>query len=102
MNKRVSRILLLFLIVIQIMNIGYWGAQKKGYHIDEIMTYLMTNGFPENRHLIVYDDEYQNHWHEEPRKYILDAFTVQDEERFDFEGVAETNSRDVHPPLFYY
>lgn len=103
-KRNITSLMLLavaLVLVMQIANVIYWGMKKQGYHIDEIMTYHIANGFSSSGFLVAEQDDYKNVWHEQPLNYLMNALTVQENERFDFRGVSEITGRDVHPPAFY-
>lgn len=45
LNNNKHLIILTILIIIQIINIIFWGTQKEGYHIDEIFSYGLSNSY---------------------------------------------------------
>lgn len=104
MRKKIksAHVVLMFVLILQIVNIVWWGNAKKGYHIDEMSTFHLANGFGITRYQVTDEVDYENQWHHEPQKYLIDWMTVQEHEKFDFRGVNTINSRDNHPPLFYY
>ncbi len=77
----------------------FWCAQKKGWFLDEVYTYGLSNSHyaPFVRDLksgnmvdAIYD-----------RTELTDYLSVQDNERFDIGSVWYNQQQDVHPPLYY-
>lgn len=70
-----------------------YGELKKGFHVDEISTYMLSNG-------------YYNAWPYEVNRwltpdYYLDFLTPIKDERFALFSVFKNQAGDVHPPLYY-
>lgn len=98
LTKNKYTIILVLLIVLQITNIIFWGAQKEGYHIDEIFSYGLSNAYYDP--FPFYQDEgYFMEWHDV--EYFKDYVMVSDDHRFAYDSVWYNQSEDVHPPLFY-
>lgn len=98
LSKNKYNIILCILIILQIANIIFWGNQKEGYHIDEIFSYGLSNGY--------YDpfpyygtDDYFMQWHD--AKFFSDYVMVPTEHKFAYDSVWYNQAADVHPPLFY-
>lgn len=99
MNQKNTWLFILILLL-QIINIIYWGFQKEGYFGDELYSYqfICQTDYPSinsNRP----DQDYLNNWHSS--EYYQDYFTISGEEAFDFAGVYNSIKSDVHPPLYY-
>ena len=90
-TKQYSLILLLMLIV-QVVFICFYGAQKAGYHQDEYYSY-----FSSNRSLGFYYPDRE--WVDTDT--LRDEFVVKRGEGFNYGLVHLVQSWDVHPPLFY-
>ncbi len=80
----------------QILVLLFFAGQKKGYFIDEIYSWGLSNGYykPFVASYDVFErwmggDEFQ------------DYMTVQEGERFAYRSVYYNQTQDVHPPLFY-
>lgn len=87
-------------ILLQLVNLIYWGCQKGGYYGDELYSYGFVSSvdYPsinEDRP----GEKYLDNWHDSG--YFRDYLTVSDEEAFDLKGVCSSIQQDVHPPLFY-
>lgn len=76
-----------------------WCIAKKGYFIDELFTYGLCNS--DGWRIDYYDmyEDYLDHWHD--ASLFHEYLTVQKDGRFDFAGVVENVSADVHPPVYF-
>jgi len=85
-------ILLFVILAVQILVCLYFGVCKKGFHEDEYYSYYSTN-----RSLGLYEPDraFQD------ASVIRNEFTVLPGEQFQYARVAEAQSWDVHPPLYY-
>lgn len=85
-------ILLFVILAAQILVCMYFGVRKKGFHEDEYYSYYSTN-----RSLGLYEPDraFQD------ASVIRNEFTVLPGEQFQYARVAEAQSWDVHPPLYY-
>ena len=97
-EKKFIGFLFAVIVLIQTICIISFGIQKKGYHIDEIYSYILSNSYSADR--ISNDNSVWNHWIEgdEFSKFI----TVNEDETFSYDKVYLNNTTDAHPPLFYY
>ena len=91
-------IILIFIIILQIFNIIFWGTQKEGYHIDEIFSYGLSNSYYDPFPYYESDDYYM-YWHNV--EYFKEYVTVSEEHRFAYDSVYYNQSQDVHPFLYY-
>lgn len=91
-------LVLTIIIILQISVFIYFGYQKEGYHLDETYTYSLSNGYYQpflNR----MSDYYQN-WHEDI--YFYDSIMATDDDKFSYDSVYYNQTKDVHPPLYYF
>lgn len=95
-EKRKSAVILTLFVTLQVLVLLAFAAQKKGYFIDEIYSWGLSNGYYKP-FVISYD--VSGRWvdGELLQKYM----TVQPGERFSWGSVWYNQSQDVHPPLFY-
>ncbi len=83
---------MLLILGLQICNMIYFGHQKMGYHEDEYYSYFSSN---RSDGLYTTDRTWQD------RDTILREFSVEEGAGFHYGLVAQVQSWDVHPPLFY-
>lgn len=74
-----------------------FAMQKESFHLDEIYTYGFANGY---QHPFINAEDDLMKWHDP--SFYHDYLTVQDNERFAYESVYETQSRDLHPPIYSF
>ena len=91
-------LLLIVILVMQIMVMGYYVDQKKGYHVDEIFSLTQANGMLDGTS-IRSSAYWFNHWNSSD--YYWAFLTVQYGERFEFKAVYNTISQNVHPPFYH-
>ncbi len=97
-NRGRNYFILALLIVCQIVSVTIIAVQKQDFHIDEIYSYVLSNSYSYDR--LTNHDAFWNQWVDSA---VLDeAVTVQSGERFAYSSVYHNNSRDAHPPLFYW
>lgn len=96
--KNKYTIMLMVLIILQVANIIFWGNQKEGYHIDEIFSYGLSNGYYDPFPYYETDDYFMV-WHDV--SFFSDYVMVPTEHRFAYDSVWYNQAADVHPPLFY-
>ena len=96
--KNKCAIILVILIILQIVNIIFWGTKKEGYHIDEVFSYGLSNGYY-NPFPYYETDDYFMVWHDV--EFFTDYVMVPTEHRFAYDSVWYNQAADVHPPLFY-
>lgn len=83
----------ILLLALQLLTIFYYGSRKEGFHEDEYYSYYSTN-----RTAGLYEPDRE--WVD--RDSIRNEFVVLPGEEFNYGMVAEMQSWDVHPPLFYF
>ena len=91
-NKKTSYFLMTILMLLQLMMCIYFGMQKQGFHQDEYYSF-----FSSNRSLGLYEPDRE--W--QTARTIRNEFVVLPGEGFRYGLVAQVQSWDVHPPLFY-
>ncbi|MVX56460.1 YfhO family protein [Parasutterella muris] len=91
-------ILFCSLVLLQLLLLFYFGNQKKGFFIDELWSYNLSNSymFP----FIGDAKDYFGRWL--PSSFFLDSLTVQPDQKFEYGSVFASQAADVHPPLYYY
>lgn len=98
MSKKLFVLLLMVIIISQAALTVYFGAQKSGYHMDEMFSLLLSNHDCSVWMSAPYED---NNW------TFSDAFfhaltTPDTEDRFQYAQVYASNANDVHPPMYYF
>ncbi|MFD1401125.1 hypothetical protein [Robinsoniella peoriensis] len=93
-NKNIIFIMLAILTFQSVIYI-YAGNKKEAFHIDEYLTYQLSNG------VFGLSDPIENGKIYTNTNPFLKCFVVDQETRFDYKGVWENQSRDVHPPFYY-
>lgn len=83
----------LILLLLQLAVLLYYGSRKAGFHEDEFYSYYSTN---KTAGLFVNDRQWQE------RDSYRNDFVVLPGERFRYGVVAQMQSWDVHPPLYYF
>ena len=99
LSKNKYHIILVILILLQVTNIIFWGSEKEGYHIDEIFSYGLSNGYYDPFPYYDNKDTHFMNWHNV--EYFKDYVMVSEEHRFAYDSVYYNQSQDVHPPLYY-
>lgn len=93
-KKRIGiKAAIVLLLLLQLAVLFYYGSRKAGFHEDEFYSYYSTN---KTAGLFVNDRQWQ-----EQDSYRND-FVVLPGERFRYGVVAQMQSWDVHPPLYYF
>ncbi len=98
MKYRKKGIILVIIIAVQVLFLGYAGAKKQEFHIDEIYSYTLSNSYHADK--ISHDDRLWNTWIS--GNDLHDLLTVQKGERFAYSTVYRNNTTDCHPPLYYW
>lgn len=94
-NKNKKKIFIGLLLLLNILIMLSFGIRKNGYNVDELYTYGLSNSYFDPFIDITENTKLSN-------EYIQDYFTVQENEKFAFDSVYSNQSRDVHPPLYYF
>lgn len=95
---RRKKMAFLLILLIQATVILWFGFQKKGYFIDEIYSFGLSNGYYKP-FVTSYGDQIFDQWSE--RSILDDYMTVQKGEQFAYGSVLYNQAQDVHPPLYY-
>ena len=98
MQKIKQPLLLALVILVQLLVLVGWAAQKQGYHVDEIYSHTLANS--QYRPFIQNLEGYTTRW--QTGQELLDALTVNESDAFDFGSVVYNQTQDVHPPLWYF
>ena len=85
------------LIGIQVLVLFLFACQKKGYFIDEIYSWGLSNGY--YKPFITSYDTIFEYWLD--GEEFQDYMTVQQGEKFSYASVYDNQTQDVHPPLYY-
>lgn len=80
----------------QILVLLFFAGQKRGYFIDEIYSWGLSNGYYKP---FVASYDVFDRWIEGDA--FQDYMTVQEGERFAYRSVYYNQTQDVHPPLYY-
>jgi hypothetical protein len=96
-NKKKIMLIFILIVSLQIVNLVFWGWQKPNFFGDEIWSFNFANSsfFP----LMNDAASYQNKWLD--NNFWLQAFTVQDTERFNYSSVFYNMTFDNHPPVYF-
>ena len=97
MKEKKIRLIMVLILVVQLLNVLYWGSKKEGYYIDELWTYGLANSY--EAPFLWEKAGYMNEWHEP--EFYMDYLVANEGEKFAFHSVYENQARDVHPPFYY-
>lgn len=97
-SNKLTVFVLILILIFQTAVLIIAGYEKKGYHIDEIYTYILSNSYDYER--ISHDDGALSTW--QKGKYFNKFVSVDTNERFAYDKVKYNNGLDAHPPLYYY
>ncbi len=98
MNKRAlsKKIIILFILLVQIAGIIYATSKREYYHIDEFYSY----GLMQYKRAFIYENEdFIGNWHNSD--YYKDYLTMNEKEKLDFTRIYFNQAEDVHPPFYY-
>ena len=98
-NHRKSTFAFCIILIFQLCVLTYFCCQKKSFHIDEVYTYILSNSYHTDR--ISNSDKVFDRWINGEETFH-DFVTVQSGEQFAYHKVYYNNSRDAHPPLYYF
>ena len=87
-----SVLFMLLLLMLQVIAAFCFCGQKTGYHYDEYYSYYSSN-------VSLGLGPWSQDW--KTGEDIFNEFAVLTGERFNFSKVAEMQSYDVHPPVYY-
>ncbi len=97
-KKHITLILFIVLLVLQTSLVTYISAQKQGFHIDEVYSYILSNSYDTDK--LGNAQNLKDRWIDSSE---WDEFTtVQNGEQFTYGNVYKVNSTDAHPPLYYW
>lgn len=82
------------MLCLQIFTMIYFGGQKQNFHVDEYFSYYSAN---DNDFYIGLQDRVWN-----KSDITIEKCEVHIGERFNYKNVYDMETRDVHPPLYYY
>ncbi len=92
-KKKISMLVFVFIVIIHIGLILFYGMRKEGFHEDEYYSYWTSGGYAQILPIGYYD------WRTGPE--VQDQFMVNPGEEFQFDAVIQYQIEDVHPPLYY-
>ena len=99
MMKKALSVCLIWILLAQIAVMIYYGNAKQGFHMDEILSFQISNLFEEKEgYHIGHRSDLYDRWHE--TEYFADAVMMQEENAFDFSGVCQNLKFDNHPVFF--
>ena len=93
-------IMLIISIAVTLSVCIYWGVEKSGMFIDEIYSYGLSNGYYTPFIRSVKDGEMTDKIL--TKQEMIDYVTVGENDAFKFDSVYYNQTKDVHPPLFYW
>ena len=95
--KKINPVLLFTLILLlQTYLMVAKGYEKDFFHLDEAFTFMLSN----SKYGIEIPDEYKNNWRSGNDYYNL--LTTSVDSRFNYKQVYTNQTKDVHPPLYYF
>ncbi len=111
---RPTVLLILIILLESIYTLYYFTNVKNGFHSDEMWSYGLSNSYYlPSVYLPVYDEDNSNinyinasdcinlnEWIS--GEYFNDYLTVQEGERFSYDSVYYNQTKDVHPPFYYF
>jgi len=90
------RIYLIVVILLQLIIVIFLGHQKQGYHVDEIFSFVFANSYENPK----FDQGMYHTWfHPE---YFSDMVKVSASHQFSYITTYQNQTRDVHPPFYYF
>lgn len=84
-------------LLVQTVMMVYFGTQKSGYHLDEMLTYELSN-YPEM--YFSRTEGFVGSWVD--GQFFQDALTVDGLGDLDYSIAYRNQQKDVHPPLYYF
>lgn len=93
-NRSTQYVLLSLVIAIQVLLMLYFGSKKENFHMDEICTYGLSNSY--YKPLPCDTEQWLN------KSYFDEYLETGDNDRFKYDSVYYNQTRDVHPPLYYF
>ncbi len=95
-SKKLTVILFIVILLLQIAVRVFVGYRKEYFHMDEAYSYGLMNY---NKIEITNNSDFYDTWHS--KDYYKDYFEIGNDEVSNFKPVYENQKNDVHPPLFY-
>ncbi len=89
-----GNILIISIVLLSTMLILFFSTQKVNYHIDELLTYSLSNSTS-------YIDLSPGEKYESYGQFQERFLTTTDETNFDYKNVWRNQANDVHPPFYY-
>lgn len=89
------RLILFFILLVQIIVCLYFGTKKVNYQVDELFTYELANSTHGSTIIAPTGELLTN------SDFFLDYLTVSEDNRFNYANVWINQGNDVHPPLYY-
>ena len=89
----------LAILLLQVVMMFYFCANKQEYHIDEIYSYILSNSYHCDN--LSNANDIKNHWisgKDSFPKFV----SVQTNERFAYHKTYLNNTTDAHPPFYYF
>jgi|GEM_PF-1937605 len=90
------RIYLIFVILLQLIVIVFTGHLKQGFHVDEIFSFVFANSHENPK----FDQGMYHTWFQP--EYFSDMVKVSASHQFSFITTYQNQTRDVHPPFYYF
>lgn len=87
------------MLVIQVVLLFYFAAQRQGYHVDELFTYFLSNNSAPNAPYPKNESDYLATWH--TADYFRSFLTCDPSEQFQFGFVYMNQCSDVLGPLYF-
>ncbi len=91
------KVVMIIILVFQLFHLVYWDIQKEGYYLDEIWSYGLANGYYEP-----FFQEQNDYMNVEHSADYYTRWITTGEHSFQYDSVYYNQTKDVHPPLFYY
>lgn len=88
---------ILVLLMVQIIVMIHFGNEKRSFHTDEIATLQLSNSYFQP---FLPTTEFVGQW--KNKEDFIERITVQPGERFAYSSVYYNQSKDVHPPFYYF
>lgn len=93
-----EKLLLVVLVAVYVLLLIGVFSQKKGYHMDELYTYGLSNNTAFER---IAPEVYDGDTYTPADEIYMRYMTVSPEHTFSYWNVIAKNSMDVHPPVYY-
>ena len=97
LRDKSSHIIFICVLLIQIIFMIFYCDMKKGYFVDELWSYGLSNSY---YHAQIWEDGALDNSEISPDMF-KEYMTVNEGEAFKFGSVIYNQTHDSHPPLFY-